>query len=77
MNYWQIALAIIGFKIYSDKDFKPNIKYFLTPPNEYDINDVEEFIKKQIYFTNYNSNNNSIIDNKNNYVLKTTYRFRC
>ena len=76
MNYWQIALAIIGYKIYSVKDFKPNIKYFLAPPNEYDINDVEDFIKKQIYFTNYNSNN-SIIDNKNNYIFKTTYRFRC
>lgn len=71
MNFWQFALAIIGYKIYSNVNFKPNIKYFLAPPNEHDINDVEDFIKKQIYFTNYNSNDN------NNFVFKTTYRFRC
>lgn len=71
MNFWQFALAIIGFKIYSNKDFKPNIKYFLAPPNECDINDLEDFIKEQIHFTNYDNNDN------NNFVFKTTYRFRC
>lgn len=67
MNFWQFALAIIGFKIYSNKDFKPNIKYFLAPPNECDINDIK---KNNIHFTNYDNNNN-------NFVFKTTYRFIC
>ena len=66
MNFWQFALAIIGYKIYSNVNFKPNIKYFLAPPNEYDINDEK---KNNFQFTNY--------DNHNNFVFKTTYRFRC
>lgn len=70
MNFWQFALAIIGFKIYSNKDFKPNIKYFLAPPNECDINDIKE---NNIHFANYDNDN----DNNNNFVFKTTYRFRC
>ena len=63
MNYWQIALAIIGFKIYSNKYFNPNIKYFLAPPDYYDINDITKDKK--------NTTSNM------KFSFKTTYRFLC
>ena len=62
MNIWNLVFTVISLNIFS-KIFNPNIKYFLAPPDYYDINDITKDKK------------NTTSDMK--FSFKTTYRFLC
>jgi len=62
MIIWNLIFTVLSLNIFS-KIFNPNIKYFLAPPNEYDINDVIKDKKKNTSNMKFN--------------CKTTYRFFC